>query len=191
VSFNDASTWKSLGGGVSLGAEAVAEPEFSLIPNYPGIYAIFDVSDSITSLASAAALGQDLNYGWLINPSSTDAWRYRSSEFGSIDDRPIISITYAVPQPTIFGDYNQNGTVDAADYVVWRKMLDQTIVLPNDFTPGIVSHSDYEVWRAHFGKLKDRGVRCNGGSSIPEPNAFALLILAAVGVVCRPSISLS
>ena len=148
VPFNDESTWNSLGGGVSLGAEAVATPEFSLIPNYPGIYAIFDVSDSITSFAAAAVLGQDLNNGWLINPSGADAWGFRSSESESIDDRPIISITYAVPQPTIFGDYDQNGNLDAGDYVVWRKTLGQSIVLPNNSTPGTVSQADYDVWRS-------------------------------------------
>jgi hypothetical protein len=179
VPFNDESTWNSLDGGVSLGAEAVVTPEFSLVPNYPGLYAIFDVSDSITSFAAAAALGPDVNNGWLINPSGTDAWRFRSSEFETIDDRPILSITYAVPQPTLFGDYNQNGMVDAADYVVWRDKLGQSILLPNDSTPGTVSQEDYEIWRAHFGQVADRG----SSAAIPEPEAFVLLILAAVGFV--------
>ena len=102
VPFNNASTWNSLGAGVSLGTEAVATPEFSLLPNIQGDYAIFDVSDSITAFAAAAALGQNLNNGWLINPSGTDGWRFRSSEFGTIGDRPILSITYAVPEPASF-----------------------------------------------------------------------------------------
>jgi hypothetical protein len=187
VPFDQESTWNSLDGGVSLGAEALATPEFSLTPNFPGLYAVFDVSDSIASFAAAAALGQDLNHGWLINPSSTDAWRFRSSEFETIDDRPILSITYAVPQPapTIFGDYDQNGTVDAADYAVWRKTLGQAIVLPNDATPGTVSQADYEVWRTHFGQMADHGVGTDVSAAIPEPETLVLLTLAAVGFVCR------
>ena len=35
-------------------------------------------------------------------------------------------------------DYNQNGTVDAADYVLWRK---------NDS-----SQAGYDQWGAHFGQ---------------------------------------
>jgi hypothetical protein len=100
VPFTNASTWNSLGGGVSLSGGAVATPEFSLLPNIQGDYAIFDVSDSIAAFAAAAALGQNINHGWLINPSGTDGWRFRSSETGSIGDRPILSITYAAPEPS-------------------------------------------------------------------------------------------
>jgi hypothetical protein len=183
VPFNQESTWNSLDGGLSLGAEAVATPEFSLNPLYPGIYSIFDVSDSITSFAAAALLGQNVNHGWLINPSGIDDWTFGTSE-AAINDRPILSITYAVPKPTKFGDYNQNGTVDAADYVVWRDALNQSIVLPNDSTPSTVSQADYQVWRTRFGQRADPAVGGAASDSIPEPNTFVLVILAAVGVVC-------
>jgi hypothetical protein len=53
--------------------------------------------------------------------------------------------------PGLTGDYNQNGTIDAADYVVWRKHLNQSATIPNDATPGTVSADDYYVWRASFG----------------------------------------
>ena len=42
----------------------------------------------------------------------------------------------AAPYPP--GDFNQNGIVDAADYVVWRKSLG---------TPG-----EYDLWRSHYGQ---------------------------------------
>jgi hypothetical protein len=48
------------------------------------------------------------------------------------------------------GDYNNNGTVDAADYVVWRRNLNQSVTLPNDPTPGTVDANDYNVWRTNF-----------------------------------------
>ncbi len=54
--------------------------------------------------------------------------------------------------PLLAGDYNANGVVDAADYVVWRKYLNQSALLPGDVTPGSVTQSDYSVWRAHFGQ---------------------------------------
>ncbi len=100
VPFNNASTWNSLTGGINIGTDAATNPEFSLLPNIQGDYAIFDVSDSISAYAAAAALGQNINNGWVINPSGTDGWRYRSSEFATIGDRPILSITYAVPEPS-------------------------------------------------------------------------------------------
>src|SRR5262249_15044183 len=39
------------------------------------------------------------------------------------------------------GDFNYDGTVDAADYVVWRKGLGTTY-----------TQSDYDTWRSHFGQ---------------------------------------
>jgi hypothetical protein len=171
---------------VSLGAEAADTPEFSLFPNSRGDYAIFDVSDSITSFAAAAALGQNVNHGWLINPSGTDPWLYYSSEVG-VDDRPILSITYLVPRSpvTLFGDYNQDGTVNAADFAVWRDKLGESIVIPNDSTPGTVSQADYEVWRTHFGQMVNLGVGTDSSTTIPEPHTLVLLIFFAVGIVYR------
>ena len=94
VPFDGNSTWNSLAGGISLGSEAVTTPEFTLLPNTLGDYAIFDVSDSINAFAH----GQAKNQGWLINPSGTDGWRPRSSNAGA-SDRPILQITYTVPEP--------------------------------------------------------------------------------------------
>ena len=56
---------------------------------------------------------------------------------------------------TFFGDYNQNGVVDSADYVVWRKTLG-TIGVPayssaDGDGDGTIDQDDYGVWRAHFG----------------------------------------
>ena len=48
------------------------------------------------------------------------------------------------------GDYNDNGTVDAADYVRWRDMLNTNTTLPNDMTPGSVDQVDYVVWRSRL-----------------------------------------
>jgi hypothetical protein len=50
------------------------------------------------------------------------------------------------------GDYNNNGTVDAADYTAWRNVLGQSVTLPNDSTPGTVTQADYDVWKANFGR---------------------------------------
>ena len=68
------------------------------------------------------------------------------------------------------GDYNNNGVVDAADYVAWRKNNNTAVTLPNDATPG-TSAADYSVWRAHFGQKAGSGSSVVGATSgaIPEP----------------------
>ena len=55
------------------------------------------------------------------------------------------------------GDYNNNGVVDAADYVLWRNFNNTNTTLPNDTTPGTVDNADYAVWRAHFGQTAGSG----------------------------------
>jgi hypothetical protein len=93
--------------------------------------------------------------------------------------------TFATPLP---GDYNQNGVVDAADYVVWRKQSGSDTSLPNDDTSG-VGPDDFTRWRAHFGQtLSGNGSGSNllARSAVPEPCSIVLLIAALVaGACCR------
>lgn len=67
-------------------------------------------------------------------------------------------------------DYNQNGAVDAADYVAWRKS-------PGNFggNPG-----GYNTWRTHFGQPPggDSEMGTASNSAVPEPGGLGLLILA-------------
>ena len=65
------------------------------------------------------------------------------------------------PAVGIAGDYNGNFVVDAADYAVWRNTLNTPTTLPNDPTPGTVVQSDYDVWRANFGKSAGGGAAGN------------------------------
>jgi len=51
------------------------------------------------------------------------------------------------------GDYNLDGTVDAADEVVWRNAKDSTTDLRADGNrDGRVDEADYELWKANFGQ---------------------------------------
>ena len=72
------------------------------------------------------------------------------------------------------GDYNNNGTVDAADYVLWRNGGP----LQNEVdTPGVVNAADYTAWRARFGN-SGSGVGVGANTTVPEPAVSLLLILA-------------
>jgi hypothetical protein len=72
-----------------------------------------------------------------------------------------ISVAVGIP-----GDFNQNGIVDAADYVVWRKYVGTTY-----------AQADYNTWRAHFGQTAGSGTS-HTAPSIPEPPSFSMFILA-------------
>lgn len=88
----------------------------------------------------------------------------------------------AVTHPA--GDYNDNGTVDAADYTVWRDHLNQTFQLPNEVSgvsPGSVTTADYDEWKSRFGNAGTGSLAAN---AVPEPASAVLLVLAGVVICC-------
>jgi hypothetical protein len=77
------------------------------------------------------------------------------------------------------GDYNNNGTVDAADYVDWRNggPLDN-----EDDEPDVINDADYVFWKSQFGNpLEEAAGSVVGASPVPEP-ASILLALAALAL---------
>ena len=81
------------------------------------------------------------------------------------------------------GDYNKNGAVDAADYILWRDHLGEPITLANEnpaaATPGVVDAEDYEFWKSNFGQTLGSGSEATATATVPEPTTLVLLILAA------------
>lgn len=65
----------------------------------------------------------------------------------------------APPLPKIFfggelmGDYNVDGVVDGADYIVWRKTLGSEALSADGDHNGVVGPEDYAVWRSNFGAV--------------------------------------
>lgn len=81
--------------------------------------------------------------------------------------------------PGIAGDYNNNSVVDAADYVIWRNVLNQATTIPNDITPGTVVQQDLVEWRNRFGKTT---FEFAAGSSVPEPTSLICLVLPPTAI---------
>lgn len=78
------------------------------------------------------------------------------------------------------GDYNHNDVVDAADYVVWRKLLGSMddLVADGDGS-GTVDELDYIVWRQNFGStFPPPSGSGSAAHSVPEPNELVLILLA-------------
>jgi hypothetical protein len=78
------------------------------------------------------------------------------------------------------GDYNDDGNVDAADYVVWRKNQGTTNPLPNDPDGGTIGNEQYDTWLTNFGSSTGGGSLAAGPTAVPEPSSLALLIGMAV-----------
>jgi hypothetical protein len=86
-----------------------------------------------------------------------------------------------VAAAALLGDYNRNGVVDAADFIVWRTSVGS---IGSGFAAdgngdNTVSQADYDIWRMHFGET------LGGGASteiqpIPEPSTTTQLLLTCV-----------
>jgi T5SS/PEP-CTERM-associated repeat protein len=80
-----------------------------------------------------------------------------------------------VADASLPGDFNGDGSVDAADYVIWRKGLGT-----------IYTQDDYDDWRANFGGLAP-GAGASAGAQatktgVPEPASCILLLILAAGL---------
>jgi hypothetical protein len=81
------------------------------------------------------------------------------------------SIDLTVTATALAGDYNHNGVVDAADYVVWRKGLGTTYV-----------QADYTVWRTHCGQPPGSGAGTITTTAVAEPTTLVMIILGAIAM---------
>jgi hypothetical protein len=89
------------------------------------------------------------------------------------DNYILTSLIEGLPDPTLDGDYNGDGKVDAADYVVWRK------------DPGANGGdpAGYNTWRTNFGRTSGSGSGL-GAAGVPEPSSLLLVAAAVAGLVC-------
>jgi hypothetical protein len=81
-------------------------------------------------------------------------------------------------------DYNQNGIVDAADYVLWRKTLGNVVPVgtgADGNRDGTINQPDYDLWRAHFGNPSGAGAGASlSTNSVPEPTGCILITIGAL-----------
>ncbi len=93
------------------------------------------------------------------------------------DNASLVRLTADVV--ALLGDYNNNGVVDTADYVIWRNSIGQA-TLPNRGTgiTGPVGQADYNYWRTHFGQTAGSGAMA--GATVPEPATLAISLIAMI-----------
>ena len=87
------------------------------------------------------------------------------------------AVEMAAAGPALLGDYNLNHSVDAADYVLWRKTNGTSVAQPYSGADGdgnsAVNSNDYTVWRSHFGNTSP-GAGSAAQELSDEPAAFGV-----------------
>jgi hypothetical protein len=100
------------------------------------------------------------NFSSLLLPTLSGGLSWNTSQLYTTG---VLSVSSA----GIPGDYSNNGTVDAADYIVWRKT-------------GINGPTGYGTWRANFGEPGGSGSGASANATVPEPATLGMLMFAAV-----------
>jgi hypothetical protein len=149
----------------TLAVELIDAGAGLFVPSVGDMFTILAAADSVTGTFAALDLptasgGRGLT--WLVHYNMADV---------------TLELAFALT-----GDYNGNGVVDAADYVVWRKTFGQTgagLAADGDGDMQI-DDDDFDVWRANFGQIAP-----GAGSgtavdhrAVPEPAAWMLAHLA-------------
>jgi autotransporter-associated beta strand protein len=116
-----------------------------------GVYTLFDSSTPISGTLGSALSGMIGSFSATLSLGD-----------GGND---ILLTTMGGSLP---GDFNNDGKVDGADYVVWRKN-------PSAFLP-----ATYDTWRSNFGNPPGAGAGLDGGA-VPEPAALAIAVAMLLG----------
>jgi hypothetical protein len=131
------------------------------------------------------------------SPAGGDSWQILNADavLGSFDsispgyhvrrEGNSLRLFFGAAPVGLAGDYNDDGIVDAADYVIWRKALSSGATsLPNETASlGVVDQEDYAAWRTNFGATQNESAAA--GAAVPEPSVWAMILLGLCSNLCR------
>lgn len=137
----------TLGGTLSLSALGPLSSDVNIL--------IVDANSLTGNFSDLPVIGQQIGYGV----------RFGGITYDAANGNVTVSLLAGIP-----GDYNGDGFVDAADYVVGRKGLGAEYLA-----------AGYDTWRSHFGQTAGAGASLDEDTSIPEPSLTCLL--GSLGVI--------
>lgn len=121
-------------------ANSLGVNPFPSNPTYPNIPA------NLENTAPLIGVGLDVLGGYVFDAET------------GIYKRAGDGLTYNIGNTA--GDFNNNGFVDAADYVVWKENDTANVALPNDGGQA-TQQGRYDLWKANYGRMSINNLYVN------------------------------
>lgn len=184
ANYNQAANWN---GSATFGNVTTVGSAGPLSASYYGTFDqagnASEINDDVTAFGPNTRTTRGGSYNTARDAISAEVRAYCTGCYAGLRIASVLDPPGPIDEG-LDGDYNDNGTVDAADYIVWRKHLGSTsTTLPNDSTPGSVMQEDLTVWRAHFGESSADAAGL--AVVVPEPPCAMLLVLSAISALRR------
>lgn len=157
------------------------------LDSYGFIYRGQEVWYDVTSYVEGVRTGEE-DFGLAVSASGTsDGWQihFNGSDVTTARPRLVIASDLSAPPEGLPGDFNDDGTVNAADYAVWRDNFGSSFDLAGNgdetgSSAGTVDNADYSLWSANFGNVADAAGTAS--EPVPEPGALRLVAVALLGL---------
>lgn len=156
------------GSGVGNGWEVVGTPDSNFLAEQ------FLLGDSTLGPGERLTLGPAYN----VSLGHRDLSVKLLLEDGTV--LPVTSVTYVDSTTSAPGDYNDDQTVNLADYTIWRDTLGTLVAVDGSGADGnadgVVNAADYTIWKLYFGASSASPLATSAGASVPEPSGVALML---------------
>jgi hypothetical protein len=170
VTFNDA--FNAITGVLEGSVQLAAENTFQ---SFSVSAADFVVPEGASAPDFAST--RNVQFIWQINGQN---WGFDAGNTLTIDNVVLKAVDLAAP--TLSGDYNADGQVNAADYTVWRDNLGAPTEAPiNNAGDGLfgVDAGDYSLWVSQY------GTTASSATAVPEPTTLFVLASGAAFAAAR------
>jgi len=113
TAWSEASTWNSMTNGLERNDVEVSSTTDStmMLAEFTGPQTFYGLESTVQSWRDGAT-----NNGWALFSDSTDGWDFRSSEYGVVAERPVLTIDFTPPIPAVLDLDTDNSTAGGADF---------------------------------------------------------------------------
>ncbi len=124
-----------------------------------------------------------VDFGLALEAGTNDGWSvlWDGNSTGiTHSPRLVIYSDLGTVPAGVLGDFDNNGLVDARDYITWRKNEVANASLPNDNGAGDQA-ARYALWRMNFSASSlGSGSGLAATAAVPEPASLTLLLVAGL-----------